>query len=555
MNGRWAYCKWQNGIVRRFMRDTARTQAVQQSVLRKRIRLAAESDFGRQHGLASIRSIADFRRQVPIADYEYFRPYVDRVRRGETQALFGPQTQLLMFALTSGTSDKPKYIPVTNHFVQDYKRGWKIWGLKTHADHPDLLHKDYVHLSSDWQKSRTSSGVWCGSISGLAAETRPRIVRRPFIVPPQVGKVDDWASRQYLTLRLSLASRRVGMVITANPLTLIGLAELADREKETLLKDLFDGTLASEVVIPRSVRQHLARPLQQRHRERSRELEQIVSQTGSLYPRDFWPQLSVIAVWMGGAAGAFVPEVRRLYGERTFRDHGLSASEGRMTIPLEDEFNAGLLDYTSAYFEFIPIAEYEGDDPTVLEAHELSEGESYYILLTNSSGLFRYDIQDVVRCVGYKGQAPLLEFLHKGAHCASMTGEKLTEYQVATAVTEGFRDLNRSVQSVMLVPVMGSPPGYVMLVEPKMREYAGALTAKVDTKLAALNCEYEDRLETGRLLPLRTIEVPAGSWESLRDRKIAQRGGSQEQYKHVFLGVSDDIVEELQGRSTATAEV
>ncbi len=107
----------------------------------------------------------------------------------------------------------------------------------------------------------------------------------------------------------------------------------------------------------------------------------------------------------------------------------------------------------------------------MLEAHELQEGESYYILLTNSGGLFRYNIHDVVQCVGFQGQTPLLAFLHKGAHCTNMAGEKLTEYQVATAVREGFGDLNRSVETVMLVPVMGSPPRYVLLVEQHSDDY------------------------------------------------------------------------------------
>ena len=140
MNGRWAYFKSQYGQVRRFVAASANAKTVQRDVLFKKIKLAAESDFGRDHGLSSIKSIADFRRQLPISDYEYFRPYVDRVRNGHTGAMFGRKTRLLMFALTSGTTDKQKHIPVTNHFVKEYKRGWKLWGLQAHADHLEASH-------------------------------------------------------------------------------------------------------------------------------------------------------------------------------------------------------------------------------------------------------------------------------------------------------------------------------------------------------------------------------------------------------------------------------
>jgi len=549
MNARWAYIRLQSLHVSRMMSDTRRSRAIQHEVLQKKIALCADSRFGRDHHLSSIRTVADFQRQIPITDFEYVRPYVEDVQNGDTQALFGPRTRLLMFAMTSGTTEKPKHIPVTDDFVRGYKRGWKIWGLKTHTDHIDLARKDYVHLAGDWQESRTPSGVWCGSISGLAAETRPAIVRRPFIVPPAVGKISDWTDRQYLTLRLSIPSRRVGMIITANPLTLVKLAQLADQNKETLLRDMRDGTITmpggdgengAESIAP-NVRRRI-RPVASR---RVRELEQIVERTGELLPRDFWPELSVVGVWMGGSVGAFVPDVRRLYGDCAFRDHGLSASEGRMTIPMQDESNAGLLDFTSNFYEFIPVAEFGNDHPTLLEAHELVEGESYYILLTNSGGLFRYNIHDVVQCVGFEGQTPLLAFLHKGVHCSNMTGEKLTEYQVATAVGEAFTQSNQSVQTVMLVPVMGSIPRYKLLIESGSDSQTGKLAEAIDARLSALNCEYDNRLKTRRLLPLLPHSVPDGTWTRLREQKIADRGGTQEQYKHTFLLTSDEILTEL----------
>ncbi len=538
MLGRLAYFHSQYPHVRRLLRDARRGRHVQHEVMRQKLRIVADSEFGRDHHVASIKSVDDFRRQLPISDYEYFRPYVDRVCAGQSSALFGPDSQVLMFALTSGTTDKQKYIPVTNHFVREYKRGWKIWGLQAHADHMDLLRKQYVHLSSDWQSKQTAGGAWCGSISGLAAETRPAVVRRPFVLPPEVAKNDDWTTRQYLTLRLSLPSPRVGMVITANPLTLVSLAKLADQEKEKLLKDLFDGTIHPDFELPEHLHAPLNAKLRRRHPRRSRELEQLISRTGQLLPRDFWPELSLVAVWMGGSAGTFVPEVRELYGGCAFRDHGLSASEGRMTIPMEDESNQGLLDFTTNYFEFIPEAEYDSADPTVLEAHELQEGQAYYILLTTSSGLFRYDIRDVVRCGGFEGEVPLLEFLHKGAHCSNVTGEKLTESQVAKAVGDAFQQLGQPLDNVMLVPEVGSPPRYLLLLEPQLMPIGDDLALAIDQKLSKLNCEYENRLETHRLLPLSVQSVPAGTWNKVRDDKIANHGGSYEQYKHTFLNKS-----------------
>src|SRR5262249_22285971 len=153
--------------------------------------------------------------------------------------------------------------------------------------------------------------------------------------------------------------------------------------------------------IPHEIRDALRPWLTRASRSRIAELEAIILRTGRFRPRNVWPELSLVAVWTGGSAGAYTAELRRYFGGAPVRDHGLSASEGRMTIPLANHRADGLLDIGAHYFEFIPEAEHGSAHPTVLEAHELREGESYYILLTTSSGLCRYDIQDVVRCTGF----------------------------------------------------------------------------------------------------------------------------------------------------------
>ena len=65
----------------RFRRDARRAAKLQRDVLFEKIRREADSAFGRDHGFDSIRSIEDFRRQLPVTTYEYYRPYVERVKK------------------------------------------------------------------------------------------------------------------------------------------------------------------------------------------------------------------------------------------------------------------------------------------------------------------------------------------------------------------------------------------------------------------------------------------------------------------------------------------
>ena len=521
--------------LQRFRADAQRARDFQHRALLEKIRRHQDSDYGRDHGFADIRTIEDFRRRQPIATYEDHHRYIARVLEGDVTAMFAPGTRVLMFAMTSGTTGKPKRLPITEELFNEYRAGWRMWGAGMYGDHRELLTTKTLQLTSDWQQCTAPSGVPCGQISGLAATTRPKIANHIFLPPAAVARIHDSAAKHYTSLRLSLASSRVGMIITANPSTLVEFARRADQDCESLIRDIHDGTLTCE--IPAEVRSALVRRIRARQPARARQLERIVEQHGALLPRYAWPRLSVLAVWMGGSVRVYLPQLERLYGNVAMRDHGLSASEGRMTIPLSDGSAAGLLDFYHHYFEFIPVDEHDRDDPTVLEAHELVEGQDYFIVLTTSGGLYRYDIHDIVRCVGYEGQAPLLEFLNKGKNYSSITGEKLSEHQVIDAVQRSFAELNLPSDTFTVAPVMEveDKPQYVLLLEARAHQgRASELAQRVQTQLARSNEEYETKCAGGRLLPLRVQEVAPGTWTALRHERTRERGNFEE-YKHPCL--------------------
>jgi len=226
-----------------------------------------------------------------------------------------------------------------------------------------------------------------------------------------------------------------------------------------------------------------------------------------------------------------------------------------MTIPLADGTSAGLLDFYYNYFEFVPVEEHGSDAATVLEAHELQAGREYFILLTTSGGLYRYDIHDVVRCVGFEGEAPLLEFLNKGKSFANLTGEKLSEYQVIEAVEQSFSELGLAVDAFTLAPVMEEKPRYVLLIEPELHRGRAAELAKLlQRHLEQVNEEYAEKCASGRLLPAQVREVPAGTWNNLRREKVGRRGNFEE-YKQPCLVGDLEFVDRLSpAKTAATAE-
>ena len=525
--------------LRAFEEATHRPQEVQESLLRRILAAQRDTGFGKDHQFGGVQTVADYRKNVPVAGYEYVEPYVTRVTKGDYAALLS-HPHVYMFAMTSGTTAARKFIPVTRQYLADYRRGWNIWGLKTYRDHPEVRFRPILQMSGDWQEFTTESGVPCGSVTGLTAQMQLKIVRWIYCVPGAVGKVKDPAAKYYVALRLSLP-RKVGMIIAANPSTLVNLARAGDQEKESLIRDIHDGTLSDRFQVPADVRAALARRVGKRHPERARELEAIVNRTGTLYPKDYWPKDCVIGNWTGGSVGAYLLHYPRYYGATPVRDIGLIASEGRMTIPMADGTPSGVLDISSHYFEFIPEEEMNTPQPTVLAAHELEPGRTYYILLTTAYGLYRYNIYDVVRCTGYFNGTPLVEFLSKGAYFANLTGEKLSEYHVSGAMAHVLGELNLTLSAYRLAPCWDDEqPYYGLFVErcDVTRDQGVKLTIALERRLAEVNVEYAAKRESLRLGPVRLQFLPPDTWARWDRERLARTGGSLEQYKHPCL-ISD----------------
>ncbi len=525
---------------RHFLDLTKQAGPTQRDLLLSRIARHADSQFGRDHHFGAIKSVADFRKQIPIAGYDRHEPYIDKVRQGDLGALFGRGTAVMMFALTSGTTNRPKTIPVTRESLENYRAGWTIWGIQAFDAHPGMLDSGLMpilQLASDWRESFTPGGIPCGAITGLTAQMQNPLVRVTYCMPPSASKIKDVESKYYLALRLSVY-RDLGATIAANPSTILAIARLGDREKSILIRDIADGTIDEKWTIPDEVRQAIRFRSRWKRKATARRLEAIVERTGRLLPRDYWPNLQFLANWTGGTMGAYLQGYPEYFGDRPVRDVGLIASEGRFTIPIEDGTPAGVLDIARHYFEFIPEGDEGKDNPEVVEAVDLVEGGRYFVVPTTAGGLYRYMIHDLVRCVGFHGKTPLLEFLNKGAHFSSLTGEKLSEYQVVAAVNAAMKAQGVKLRSFLVLPSWGEPPYYNLLVEEGDLPDAGALerlTAEVEEQLRRVNLEYENKRETLRLGAIRPFRIPVGGWADFQRRRLSRSGGTVEQYKQPCL--------------------
>ncbi len=511
-----------------FFRACRRTRKAQNELLEQLMLASAGSDFGNDHGFAKVRSYEDFVSAVDVGDYEARRPYLDRVFEGKPEALFAPGTEILMYAVTSGTTGKPKHIPVTARFLAEYTRGWNVFGLMMLSEHPSAWLKKVVTIVSPACQSRSPNGTPCGAISGMLRESQKWIVRRMYPVPRAVSQIADPQARYYTLVR-SAITHDVGVITTANPSSVIRIAAAARDNAERVIRDVRDGTC-----VPPGEPCEPAAALEFRPDPRSaRKLEKIMKRHGELLPRHFW-NLRFLAHWLGGTLGLYLPKLRAMCGDVPIRDIGLLASEGRLSIPLADNTPVGVAEITSNFLEFIPAEQHGSPEPDILRAHEVECGQEYFLVVSNWSGLFRYSLDDRVRVTDLWGDCPMFEFLSRGRHSCSITGEKLTEHQVVAAMAAASKALGGQVDTFVLQGHFADPPYYELRIEPADGIDPEKMARGMDDELSRLNVEYEDKRHSCRLGPLRVTVTGAGDLTRDEVHQIAT-GAAGEQFKHKYL--------------------
>lgn len=522
----------------RFERQFAEAKRIQHDLLLNWVRRCRDTRFGRDHSFREIQSLSDYRRRVPVARYDYFAPYINAVARGELGALFPADEPVRRFTITTGTTGVPKLNPVTPTWFREYRRAWDMWGVKMLADHSEKVGGKILQIIGSWDMGRTPGGIPISMVSALLARTQHPFVRPYYAIPNEVTNIRDPVARYYTTMRLSVPER-ISLIVLMSPGSLLRLVHLGDEHRERLIRDIHDGTLSREFEIPEEIRALLQPRIRRANPVRARELERIVERTGRLYPKDYWPE-PIIGCWLGGTAGYQARYLSEVFGKAPLRDQGLVSSEGRHTIPIEDDKPQGVLSFTSAFYEFVPVEEVDAAAPVVLEGHELEVDRDYYLVMTTYSGYFRFNIGDIVRCRGFAGQAPLLEFLQKGERCGDLEGEKVTERQVLDAADHAAQTLGIRLGYVTAVPLRPGRelPCYVVMVE--QSDLPDSLTAarfleEVDRRLAKDNFLYSARRRENVLGLPRLMRLPKGAWSAYVQEEVERRGTGDAQYKHPGL--------------------
>lgn len=532
-------------------RIEADSHAPREAQLRKLNQIVSENAstrFGREHGFGAVKTWEDFNKAVKIRDYEGFRGYIEDVMAGADSVLTVEKPQ--MFATTSGTTDKPKFIPITPGYIKEFREASVVSGFHLLRTFPNIAHGTALVVTSPAEEGKTASGIPYGSMSGSLFKNEPFLVKKYISpVPYEVFLIKDYESKYYALLRAAL-SLPVAVFYTLNPSTIQLMCRKLQHHAEQLIKDVRDGTTTAPVALD-NVTLNAIKAIAKPDAKRARELATLL-ENDQFTPEKIWPTLQVVSCWTKAAAAFYLSDFPKYFGNLPICDITYGASEGRGTVFLSPEKQ--MLAINSHFFEFVPEDEMESANPTVLLADQLEVGQNYFILFTTSAGLYRYNINDVVKVTGYHNRTPLLDFQYKGGNICSFTGEKITELQVTESMQAALNRSNSGVRFFTVIPQFRPEPHYELWIEPEATSASDndsrqgeLLTRLFDEALCQHNIEYETKRASARLGSVTFRTIKRGTYEAFREH-LTSRGTPDTQIKISHLNPKSETMDFLSAR-------
>jgi hypothetical protein len=528
----WRLIKFALGFVgKKFIKEmTAASmdaKKAQETVLRSFLDYAKDSVYGKEHHFADIlaadsASIFDlYQKNVPVNDYEGLRPYIERHKQGESDILFPGKPK--MYGTTSGTTKEPKWIPITErYYMEVYKKCNQAWFGTLIMNKPKVFYGKTLSIVGKSIEGAAPDGTVYGSISGISQRDIPEFMKTVYSCPYEVFQITDYKARYYSLMRFGI-EQDVTLLLTANPSTLVEMQTNANEFYDEYVTDIEHGTLSQKLNISPEIRAALE-PCFKPNPKRAEELRQLKVRHGTVLPKHYWPNLQVVNVWMCGNTQVYLDKLRNSFPETSvFHEFSYFSTECRVGLVLKSNTLETTPQGHKVYIEFIPEDDIDNPNAKALQMWQVERGKRYVPIITTSSGLYRYDMHDIVEITGWYNQFPNMKFIQKCNGTISLTGEKLHETQ--------FIDAVKACAAEMGLPLSF----YVGFANPETSNYkfyyefmdqtvtqarAEELTKAVDEKLSKYNVEYESKRSSNRVKAPETARLVKDSFEQFKAKCI-----------------------------------
>ncbi|MFZ1305915.1 MAG: GH3 auxin-responsive promoter family protein [Ferruginibacter sp.] len=469
--------------------------AVQREVLQELVTAAQYTEFGRKYNFSKLFSLKEFKKNVPIHEYDDLRPYILRMMDGEENILWN--TPVSWFAKSSGTtSDKSKFIPISAESLQDnHFQASKDLLSNYYKNFPssDLLTGKGLVVGGSHQISKVNEDIQYGDLSAVLMQNSPfwgQWIRTPEL---SVALLDEWEEK------------------------IEKLAQVTAEENVTSLAGVPTWTILL--------------------------LKRILRIKGKTTIKEVWPNLEL---YINGGV-SFVPykeQFDKIIGGKINYLEIYNASEGFIAAQVNPDDGMLLFTEHGIFYEFMPVEEYGNKSPKTVGLNNVIIGKNYALVMSTTGGLWRYLIGDTVQFTGLNPYK--IKITGRLKHYMNAFGEEVIVDNSDQAIARAAEKTNAIVNDYTAAPVYfteDSNGAHEWLVEfEKEPDDFNDFITELDTALKNVNSDYEAKRHKSIALRLPIVhKLTAGTFtEWLRIK--GKLGG---QHKVPRLSNERNILEEI----------
>jgi len=451
---------------------------VQQSRLLKQItKRLAETEYGRLFSILPEDDYAAFSKKVPVVTYDHIRHLVERQKDFERPVLSAEP--IVSFETTPGHFGKSKVIPYTKELRESFYNAYALTlsdllglnvKLKSGRTFAARLHQ---FVENEYTRLPQLAGA--PQNDAYLSGPGKNILKRYMVAPSSLSSLLEPDDFNHVVSLLLLAEPNLEIISVLNPSFLELLLDYMQNEADRFVPQLERG---------RITREGIAFEFKPVDKERARMLANP--------PYDWsqvWPNLKVISCWTSGHAALSVNALKMAFPNAIIHPKGLMATEAPLTVHLH-EASGYVPCIQDVFFEFI-------DDAGHISTLEtIAAGKEYDLIISQTSGLYRYRLGDRVRFTHTFKKTPCLEFVGRSDTVSDVAGEKLNEAFARKCVEEVLQDAHAFA---MLLPhaTRGETPFYYLLTNRDNLEQDN-VSQRLDEALSRA-FHYRNARQNGRL--------------------------------------------------------
>ncbi|REG89327.1 GH3 auxin-responsive promoter family protein [Winogradskyella sediminis] len=461
-------------VAKRIQKWSTRPVETQQKVFENLISKAKHTAFGKDHNFESITTYAEFKKNVPIRDYEELKPYVERVVAGEEDILW--KGKPLYFAKTSGTTSGAKYIPITKESMPTHIEAARnsILMYIYETGHSKFVDGKMIFLQGS-PILEEKNGIKLGRLSGIVAHYVPKYLQKNRLPSLETNCIEDW---------------------------------------ETKVEAVVDETINEDMSIISGIPSWV-----QMYFEKL--IEKSGKPVGELF-KNF-----NLFIFGGVNYEPYRAKFENLIGRKVDSIELYPASEGFFAYQDKQQERGMLLQLNSGiFYEFIEAEHFFDENPKRITIADVKLSVNYVMIISTTAGLWAYNIGDTVEFTSLKPYRVIVSGRIK--HFISAFGEHVIGKEVEQALKDATAKTSISVNEFTVAPQISPEEGlpyHEWLIEFENEpDDEATLIEALDQSLQQQNSYYLDLIEGKVLRPLKITKIKKDGFQTYM-KSIGKLGG------------------------------